>query len=80
MIMKSLKVVLKKCRSVAEPEPVEPKLFRGTRAGAFISYFGSTGFEAEIIFLINIFLYCRQFGGCVDKLKLISTKTEKYFL
>ena len=55
------------CGSVAEPdpEPVEPKIFCGARAGAVISYIGS-GSGAEIIFLLRvlvILLYSRQFGG-----------------
>ena len=45
------------CGAETELEPVEPKLSLSTRAGAVISYFGSTGFRAEIIFLINILLH-----------------------
>ena len=68
------------CGSVAEPdpEPVEPKIFCGAREGAVISYIGS-GSGAEIIFLINILLYCRQFGGCQDQdeQKLIRENVER---
>ena len=41
-----------------EPEPEEPKLFWGTRAGAVISYFvsGFSGSGAEINFSINILI------------------------
>ena len=64
--LKQVKIKLMVYASVAEPElepkhvepkHVELKLFWGSRAGAVISYFGScsTGFGADIIFLIKFY-------------------------
>ena len=63
---------------VAEPEPVDPKLFGDIRAGAIISYFGS----GTKNYLLNKYVTYNVISleDARIKKKLNSTTTEKYFL